>query len=369
MNSKITTRPLEKVRISEIAAGLDGLWSQFNDTISSGRTVMRACMSNLIIYCDHRDEADAIGCELSDIVDVHPAKVLLLIGQGQPAQGSAEAFVSLYHTAVAGGLQVCAERIDVVTSADAAGRLPSVARAHLIGDLPTALWWASRRPPPEAGAVFFELAELADQIIYDNMGWTNPTKAVATMTRWVASQQDEVVVYNLAWRRTAVWRKLIGQVMDPRVAPDALTSLHLIEIEHGPHALAMTWLLVGWLGSCLGWQAEQGKSLSNSELVWKFRTNGRAVKVVAHRLPEGEPLLYRLSFDWSKDGQERKTCFERLDHESIGITETRPTASPRSYSAQLPKRSDLVAAQLAHRERDKILENALKVSNAMAELF
>ena len=173
---------------------------------------MRACMSNLIIYCDSSAEAKIISDELIEIVDAHPARVLLLIGKGQPRNGTIEAFVSIYHTEVRDGLQVCAERIDVLSSSQATGRLPSVARSQLIGDLPTALWWASRQPPPDAGDVFFELAELADQIIYDNMGWTNPAKGVSTMTRWVASQQDQHVVYNLAWRRTATWRKLISQV-------------------------------------------------------------------------------------------------------------------------------------------------------------
>lgn len=368
-HGKIVTRSPKRVKIAQIEAGLTGLWSQFNKNINSGETVMRACMSNLIIYCDTTSEADIISQELLDIVDAHPARVLLLIGKGEPKKSTIEAYVSIYHTRVPDGLQVCAERIDVISSAEAAGRLPSVARSQLIGDLPTALWWASRQPPPDAGDVFFELAELADQIIYDNMGWINPTKGVAAMTRWVASQQDQHVVYNLAWRRTATWRKLLSQVMDPLVAPQALTSLRLIEIDHGPHALAMTWLLVGWLGCQLGWQPAEGKTLSNSEMVWRFRKKGHEIKVIARRLSEGEPLLYRLLMDWSEADMERKTYFERLDHERIGITETRPTATPRVFSALIPKRSTLVSAQLAHRDRDKVFENALRVSNAMTELF
>ena len=131
----------------------------------------------------------------------------------------------------------------------------------------------------------------------------------------------------------------------------------------------MTWLLVGWLGFQLEWQPTEGKALSNSELIWRFRNNGKAIKVLARRLPEGEPLLYRLSLDWSDSGEERKTHFERLDNERIGIVETRSTATPRVFSAFIPKRSALVSAQLAHRERDKIFENALRLSNAMTELF
>ncbi len=367
--SKITTHPPKKVRIGHIETELDGLWAQFNKNISGGETVMRACMSNLIIYCDTPAEAAVIDQELTTIVDSHPSRILLLIGKGQPKQETIEAFVSIYYMSVPDGLQVCAERIDVLSSPEVTARLPSVARSQLIGDLPTALWWTSRQPPPDAGDVFFELAELADQIIYDNMGWTNPTKGVATMTRWVASQQDEQVVYNLAWRRTAIWRKLISQVLDPLVAPDALSSLRLIEIDHGPHALAMTWLLVGWLGYQLNWKATEGKQMSGSKMVWRFRNSKHEINVVARRLSEGEPLLYRVLFDWSDAEQEGHTCFERLDHERIGIAETLDTDSPRVFAAYIPNRSTLVSAQLAHRDRDKVFENALSISNTMADSF
>jgi streptomycin 6-kinase len=67
--------------------------------------------------------------------------------------------------------------------------------------------------------------------------------------------------------------------------------LKLVEIEHGPHALAMSWLLVGWLASQLQWKSVDGKRLSDSELVWRFHNNSHEVKVVCKRLPEGEPLI------------------------------------------------------------------------------
>ena len=367
--SKVNIKTPKRVRIADIESELEALWAQFNQNTSGGHTVMRACMSNLIIYCDNSDEAQHISQEIAAIVDVHPARVLLLVVNGQPGKEAIESFITIYYTALSDGWQVCAERIDVVSTAEATKRLPSVARSQLIGDLPTTLWWASRQSAPEAGEVFFQLAELANQIIYDNMGWTNPTKGVATMTRWVAAQQDAQIVHNLAWRRFAIWRKLISQVLDPLVAPDALDSLSLVEIEHGPHALAMSWLLVGWLASQLQWKSLDGKRLSGSELVWRFRNNHREVKVVARRLPEGEPLIYQLLFDWSQAGHDGRLCFERLDSDRIGIVEAFSTVPIRVFAAQIPERSALVSAQLAHRNRDKIFENALKASNAMSAAF
>ena len=367
--SKVITQAPTRVGIGQIESGLDLLWAQFNQAISVGQTVMRACMSNLIIYCDTPQEADIISQEITAIVNVHPARILLLVGNGQPSEGAIEARIAIYYTAVNDGWQVCAERIDVISTADMTERLPSVARSQLIGDLPTTLWWASRQPPPSAGEVFFELASLANQIIYDNIGWLNPAQGVATMTRWVAAQQNTQIVHNLAWRRFAGWRKLISQVLDPQAEPGALDALHTLEIDHGPHALPMTWLLVGWLASQLKWQPVDGKRLSDSELVWRFRNKHQDIKVVARRLPKGQPLIYHLLCDWSTQEQSGIICFERLDGERIGIVEGLSTVPARAFAAHMPERSSLIAAQLAQRNRDKTFENAIKSSNLMATVF
>jgi hypothetical protein len=84
-------------------------------------------------------------------------------------------------------------------------------------------------------------------------------------------------------------------------------------------------------------------------------------------LPKGNPLIYRLLFDW--DGEKGRTCFERLANERIGIVEALSTVPPRVFNAQTPNRATLVSAQLAHRDRDKVFENAMKACNAMADVF
>jgi glucose-6-phosphate dehydrogenase assembly protein OpcA len=131
----------------------------------------------------------------------------------------------------------------------------------------------------------------------------------------------------------------------------------------------LTWLLVGWLASRLKWQSVDGKRISDSELVWRFRNNQHDIKVHVTRLPTGDPLIYQLLFDWSLAGQPNRICFERLDNERIGIVEALSTVPPRAFTAHVPERSTLVSAQLAQRNRDKVFENALKYSNAMATVF
>src|ERR1700737_3084396 len=40
--------------------------------------VLRACMSNLVVYCDGPELATRLACELPAVVMAHPARVLLI---------------------------------------------------------------------------------------------------------------------------------------------------------------------------------------------------------------------------------------------------------------------------------------------------
>ncbi|MCH9697853.1 MAG: glucose-6-phosphate dehydrogenase assembly protein OpcA [Gammaproteobacteria bacterium] len=356
-------------RIADIGSELTGLWTQFNEDISEGKTVMRACMSNLIIYCDNTEELERIGQDIALVVDIHPARVLLLMGGGNTGKEKLNARTTIYYQAVSGGWQVCAERIDVISNKESLEYLPSVARSHIIGDLPTTVWWVSRQPPPKIPEVFKELSELANQVIYDNIGWANPFTGISMMTRWVAARQDSLIVYNLAWRRLTVLRRLISQVLDPKVAPHALDALYEIKLQHGPHALPLTWLLIGWLACQLGWTVDTGKRVSASELYWRFRRNNQEIKVSAQRLPEGEPIIYEMMFNWKYQNKDGCACFRRLDDERIAIVEEVSTLPARVFSAQLPQRATMVTSQLARRDRDKFFENALIAANRMTDSF
>lgn len=367
--AQLLSHPPHKVNIASVQSELDGLWESFHQDISDGQTVTRACMSNLIIYCDTEDEAAEAAVAIPSIVQTHPARVILLTGQGKTSEPGIEVFVSGHYCALNSGWQVCGEQIHVVADSESSRRLPSVTRAQLMGDHPTTLWWASRQPPPVAGKLFFKLADMSDQIIYDSVGWTNPSKGMQAMSRWVSAESGEYIIYNLAWRRLKPWRRLVSQVLDPVIQPGALEKVSRITIEHGPHALAMSSLLVGWLASRLGWKPTDGKVSLGKETVWKFSTAGRQIPVVVKRLDQGVPTPHSLHWCWRDQAGERKVVFALLGDERLGILEEISDVPVRVISAPELKRSELVSAQLAHRARDKLYEQAMEVGNAMTSVL
>ena len=81
-------------------------------------------------------------------------------------------------------------------------RLPFAVRALLIGDLPTNLWWASPQPPPLAGPLLYDLAEHAQQIIYDSLGWPDPVRGVAATASWLDQIERRSRAAAGGWRPT-----------------------------------------------------------------------------------------------------------------------------------------------------------------------
>ena len=167
-----------KTDIAGIQQQLDGLWDEQYRDLHEGEAVTRACMSNLIVYCDSIEQNRDIEQSIPEIVLDHPSRVILLSGHRETSARDTEVFVSGHYVKLPSGWQVCAEQIRVVADAQSSRRLPSITRTQLIGDLPTTLWWASREAPPVTGKLFFKLASMADQIIYDSIGWTNPTRGM-----------------------------------------------------------------------------------------------------------------------------------------------------------------------------------------------
>lgn len=366
--TQLLSNPPRRADAACIQYELDGLWESLHQDLSDGQAVTRACMSNLIIYRDADEHSEEIERDIPSIVQVHPARVILLTGQGETSEPGIEVYISGHYCALNSGWQVYAEEIRVVADSASGRRLPSVTRAHLVGDLPTTLWWASRQPPPFAGKLFYKLADMSDQIIYDSIGWTNPSKGMQAMTRWVGAERNEYIIHSLAWRRLKPWRSLLSQVLDPVIQPGALEGVTRVTIEHGPHALAVASLLLGWLASRLAWKPTDGKVSPGKETLWHFTASDRQIPVIVRRLPEGEPAPHRVHWHWHDTSGEQTVVFAVLGNERIGILEEESDVPVRVVPAPELKRSELVSAQMAYRTRDKVFEQALEVINAMTSV-
>ncbi|HZY88353.1 MAG TPA: glucose-6-phosphate dehydrogenase assembly protein OpcA [Gemmataceae bacterium] len=339
---------------------------------SGDKPVQRVRMSNLVIYCAGPEQAAQVEGQVPDVVAAHPARVLLLVPDpGAAANLTAEVLVRpvgnghVHHA--------CVEQVTLRAGDGCVYRLPFAVRALVIGDLPTNLWWAAPQPPPFAGTLLYELAEHAQQIVYDSIGWPDPARGVAATAGWLeqVERQDVSgrwrVASDLNWRRLKYWRRLLVQALESASAPGAAESATEVLVEHGPHAVVQAWELVSWLTLRLGWRVQAGKVSDGTELSWRFCGPRGDTRVRIRRLAEGPPEVRRVRVACTLDG---KPCALNLvieDGRRLAVLLEGIEAAPRTMTLPPSSAAELVGKQLSDRERDPVFHESMAVAQVMAQ--
>jgi glucose-6-phosphate dehydrogenase assembly protein OpcA len=364
-----TTMPPRAVDVDAIERELAQLWRQPVRAGEAEQPITRACMSNLIIYCANDEEAGAVTQEIATIVQQHPSRVLLLVRSSSQPASDIEAYVSAHCHLAGGQQQICSEHITVSAGADSLRRLPSVARSLVIGDLPTALWWTPTDPPPAAGELFQELADMATQVIYDSAGWPDPVAGRIATAEWATSPNTKQIASDLVWRRLKPWKRLISQTLDPTLMPGALECITAVEIEHGPHALPLAWLLIGWAGCRLGWRPATGQITRDEEVSWEFHGSRGPVRATARRLPAAQPTIRSGSITWKTAQGSATARFFVTAPGRLGVAIGGAEVPVRSLAVPPQARAMLVAQQLPDRGRDALFRETLMLARHMAEVL
>lgn len=349
----------------EIERELAAIWASINGQQKEGGPVIRASMSNVMIFCDGEVQALDAAERIPRLVQHHPARVLVLALIEDQDNDDVQAWVTSHCRRTSDGTQLCAEHIELRFRTSSAMRAASVVRSLLISDLPSALWWLSPRPPALTGAVFDAFAPMANQIIYDSIGWADPPRGVRAMTQW--SKNNRTVIFNLAWRRLKPWRRILSQSLAPTVLPGALQRIDAIELHHGPHALPLAWLLLGWLSSRLGWRPKKGVATAGNLLTWQFVSPSGPIQIKVHRADEGPPHIERMHIAWrAGDGQPAGYADYRHEGHHIRHFPGDDTLRPSSIPTIEQRLEQMVAAQLAHRAGDALFTSSIAISEAMA---
>jgi glucose-6-phosphate dehydrogenase assembly protein OpcA len=335
--------------------------------------VLRASMSNLVIFCYRNSLAEMVAAQLPAVVAVHPARVLLLLGETGVEGNDLTASVCVRAHRGSGSQLVCSEQVTLLARGPAVDRLPYAVRGLVVGDLPTNLWWAANQPPPMAGALLYELSEHAQQIVYDSLGWTEPARGVSATAAWLANfvpatgARPRRVVSDLNWRRLKFWRRLLGQALDPASAPGVLDSITDIILEHGPHAVIQAWELVSWLAARLGWRVRAGKVKPGVALDWQFEAPHGVIRVCIRRLPEGTPEVQHIRIGFTQKDEPGALDLVIEDERRLAVRVEEEGTAPRTVTVQPQPLAELVGRQLSDREYDTVFMESMAVARRLAE--
>jgi hypothetical protein len=215
--------------------------------------------------------------------------------------------------------------------------------------------------------VFDAFAPMANQIIYDSIGWADPPSGVLAMVKW--SKNNRTVIFNLAWRRLKPWRRILSQSLDPCALPGALQRIDAIELHHGPHALPLAWLLLGWLASRLVWRPKKVVADAGSQLDWQFESASGPIRIKVQRNNDGPPNIDRMHISWQAgDGQPAGHAEYRHEGHHIRYFPSDKAMRPSSIPTVEQRLEQMVAAQLAHRAGDMLFTESIAFSEAMAKV-
>jgi glucose-6-phosphate dehydrogenase assembly protein OpcA len=325
-----------------------------------------------VIFCESKDTSESVAAQIPDIVAVHPARVLLLIGESGREDAEITATVHVRGHCLGSRQQACTEQVTLHAAGSSVGRLVFAVRALEIGDLPTNLWWASPQPPPLAGPLLYGLSEQAQQIIYDSLGWLEPARAVAATATWLEQLAHESagghwrVASDLNWRRLKYWRRVLAQALDPASAPGAAESISEILVEHGPHAVVQAWELMSWLSSTLGWQVLTGKVQPGVEIDWRFVSDKGEPQIRIRRLDKGPPEIRRVRIACKLEGKPGALNLVAESDLRLAIHLEGVDAAPRTVT--LPKLSpaELIGRQLSDRAPDPVFRESMAVAQVFA---
>jgi glucose-6-phosphate dehydrogenase assembly protein OpcA len=340
---------------------------------ADGTPVVWARMSNLVIYCDKADAAERVSAMVPEVMALHPARVLLLVADRDGPAAPPTASVQICCWRGEGKQRVASEQVTIHVSGHAVDHLAFAVRPLLLGDLPMNLWWASLQPPALAGPLLSELAEGAQQLVYDSFGWLEPAKGVAATSSWLERFERPPesgrwrIASDLNWRRLKYWRRLLGQALDPNTAPGTLESITEILVEHGPHCVVQAWELVSWLAARLQWRVQAGRMQPNVEIAWKATAPQGQITLRIRRLAEGPSELRHMRIACAVDGKRGALDVSVPDGRRLSVIPEGISASPRTLTLPSQELPELVGRQLCDRDEDPVFRQSAAVAQVFAQ--
>ncbi len=301
------------VDVAAIERDLAALWRQ----AATGHTaVTRACAWNLVVHAEGDEDAARAKLLADALVASVPSRTLILHHRPNGTGPELEAFVTANCQLMPGGGKLlCSEEITIESRGKGSDYLPSLTRALLVPDIPTAVLCAGL---PAESALLTELVAVGDRLIIDSRG-AERLLAVERLGKALTRVAD------LAWLRTAPWRLAVAAAFDPPVDASMLFKLTRVKVSCAQSSATEAKLLFGWLGARLSWGAvEDGMVL---------RQQGRV----------------RLDTEWT-DGPGLRIEFEVEGGKRVVVTSNVPPLSDEA----------LVPAALGPRGSDRLYQTALR---------
>jgi glucose-6-phosphate dehydrogenase assembly protein OpcA len=275
---------------SKLERELNAMWAEMSapegeaqaDGAAQSAGVVRACVLNLVVYAEGSEGRAEVDDLLGAVVERHPSRAVVLVAERGAAESRLEAFVSTRcQLSSRGRKRICGEQITIKAAGAAVETASTAVAPLLVPDVPVFLWW--KDIPPYDDKLFERLAGMADRVVIDSASFDEPHKDLLQLARLIAA--GGLRVSDLNWGRLTSWRSLVAAFWDVADYRASLAQVEKVLIEYDPpdrshEQLAPKALLaLGWLASCLGWEAAGvGSTLSAGRAEFRLRGDGREIE-------------------------------------------------------------------------------------------
>lgn len=337
------------VDIGGIEKELAALWRTQSKEKSQALT--RACSWNLIIHCTDDASVRRVKTTADALIHSVPTRTIVVKNEPYATGKEIEAFVSANcHIGPGGGKLLCTEEIHIESRGKGGEHVPSLLRALVVPDVPTALWW-SGAPPDNASAVRVLLSGV-DRLIVDSLETTGGS---LSRLAHVGGLLDGLTLTDLNWLRTASLRTLLASMFDPPQGHDALYRIKRMRLDVTQAGVPAAKLLLGWLTSRLKWTVQE-KVARNGGLAWRVLSRDEApfaIDVEVGAATSRASGIAALGFE-TQDGQ--RFGFKAKEG---SVVEAITPAGTRDVSAVEPPLEQLLVAALGARGKDRLYGVAL----------
>lgn len=243
------------VDVAQIERQLRQLWREGEE----GEHVFRACLFNLLVWCESDADHDRATALIHELTNRHPCRAIVLQADPQGEEALLEASISAHcHLAGGGRGQVCSEQISIHASGEAVAQLAPTVFSLLESDLPAVLWWRGNfLEKPEQ---FRRLLPVVDRVIFDTAAWKDSDCWLPVLAAEMRGESAHIFA-DLNWSRLTLWRKLTADCFDEAQYREVLPQVRRVTVRHGtsPGARLRALLYAGWLAAQLGWSVAEAK--------------------------------------------------------------------------------------------------------------
>jgi glucose-6-phosphate dehydrogenase assembly protein OpcA len=230
---------------------------------------------NMIVFVESEYSGE-IANRLANVGRYHASRLVVLSYEASRTRLDARAVVATDTEPQHGELGLLRETVTVEIGERHLDDLVTIVDPLVVTDLTTLLWSPHGHPEAVDELLAVSQAVLLDSL--DDPSWRSALDRACAL-------RERAYVVDLAWLRSTPWRERVAATFDSPTMRAELSQIETVSVRHHPDSTVAAMMLVGWLGSRLGWEMSPLKA-KGGVLTGTAQADEQKVAVRLEQAPE-----------------------------------------------------------------------------------